>query len=215
MAIIWKKSSNFALDIAPKVLTTTESIVLNLQRRGDASHVLHTYTRACGRVNYMVYGAGSKKKSTAIYSPLSLIEVTADIRADRPLPSVKEARLIYYIPQTADIRRQSVALFVTEILYNTLRHPMQDEQMFDFLAGTIHDIAEAEDIENVHLRFLSGFATVLGIGVNEVDGASLLRMPINRKDRQNLIQEWCDYYQLHLEDFRRPKSIDVLTELFD
>lgn len=196
------------------MLITTSAIVLNLQRRGDTSHVLHAYTRACGRINYMVYGAGSKKKSSAIYAPLSIVELTADIRADKPLPTIKEARLLY-VPEIMDMRRQSVALFIAEVLYHILRHPMQDEALFRFLDTTIHDLNESKDIENVHLRFLSGFANALGIGVNEDADSLLLRVPKNRKDRQSLIEEWCDYYQLHLEDFRRPKSIDVLMELFD
>ncbi len=196
------------------MLITTSAIVLNLQRRSDTSHVLHAYTRACGRINYMVYGAGTKKKSSAIYAPLSIVELTADIRADKPLPTIKEARLLY-VPEIMDMRRQSVALFIAEVLYHILRHPMQDEAMFRFLDTTIHDLNESKDIENVHLRFLSGFANALGIGVNEDADIPLLRVPKNRKDRQSLIEEWCDYYQLHLEDFRRPKSIDVLMELFD
>ena len=196
------------------MLITTPAIVLNLQRRSDTSHVLHTYTRACGRVNYMVYGAGSKKKSSAIYAPLSVVELTADIRADRPLPAVKEARLLY-VPEAMDLRRQSVALFIAEVLYMVLRHPMQDEVVYRFLDATVHDLMEAEDVENVHIRFLSGFANALGIGVNEDEESPLLHVPQNRKDRQSLIEEWCDYYLLHLEDFRRPKSIDVLIELFD
>ena len=196
------------------MLITTSAIVLNLPRRGDTSHVLHAYTRACGRVNYMVYGAGSKKKSSAIYAPLSIVELTADIRPDRPLPAVKEARLIY-VPDVMDMRRQSVALFIAEVLYLILQHPMRDEAVYAFLEKTVHDLMEAEDVENVHLRFLAGFATALGIGINADEESPLLRVPQNRKDRQSLIGEWCDYYQLHLEDFRRPKSIDVLSELFD
>lgn len=196
------------------MLITTPAIVLNLQRRSDTSHVLHAYTRACGRINYMVYGAGSKKKSSAIYAPLSLVELTADIRSDRPLPVIKEARLLY-VPDTMDMRRQSVAMFIAEVLFLILRHPMQDETIYTFLDATVHDLMQSEDIENVHLRFLTGFATALGIGVNSDEESPLLRQPANRKDRQNLIQEWCDYYQLHIEDFRRPKSIDVLMELFD
>ncbi len=196
------------------MLITTPAIVLNFQRRGDQSCVVHAYTRTHGRVNYMVYGAGSKKKSAGIYSPLSIVELTADLRPDRPLPSIKEARLIY-VPTTMDMRRQSIALFIAEVLYRILQHPMQDEKLYDFVERTVHELAEAEDVENVHLRFLAGFATALGIGLNSDEFSPLLRLPVNRKDRQNLIEEWCDYYQLHLEDFRRPKSIDVLMELFD
>ena len=64
------------------MLITTPAIVLNFQRRGDQSCVVHAYTRTHGRVNYMVYGAGSKKKSAGIYSPLSIVELTADLRPD-------------------------------------------------------------------------------------------------------------------------------------
>ena len=196
------------------MLITTPAIVLSLQRCGDASHILHAYTRACGRINYMVYGAGSKKKPSSIYSPLSVVELTADIRQDRPLPAVKEARLLY-VPDELDMCRQSIALFIAEILYRILQHPMQDEKIYNFIETSIHDLMDAEDVENVHLRFLAGFASVLGIGVDAEEECALLRIPTNRTDRQKLIDEWCDYYQFHLEDFRRPKSIDVLMELFD
>lgn len=44
------------------MLTTTEAIVLSLQPYSDKAHILHAFTRAGGRVNYVVYGLGRKKK---------------------------------------------------------------------------------------------------------------------------------------------------------
>ena len=197
------------------MVQTTEAIVLNLQRHTDRAQIVHAYTRAGGRVNYMVYGAGSKKKPAAVYHPLSLIEITASVTPNMP-PVVQEARLLY-VPrdQTADLRRQSVSLFIAEMLFRTLRHPMTDEAMYDFVAHCAREVWEADDIENVHLRFLIGFATALGIGINEETDAALLVPPCTRHERQTQIRNLCRYYHEHLDDFTEPKSLDVLMELFD
>ena len=43
------------------------AVILSLRPYSDRAHIVHTYTRACGRMNYMVYGLG-KKKSSALYA---------------------------------------------------------------------------------------------------------------------------------------------------
>lgn len=194
---------------------TTHAIVLSLQRHNDREHILHAYTREGGRVNYMVYGAGGKRKPTAMYNPLSVIELTATVKPNMP-PVVKEARLVY-VPQsqTADPRRHAVSLFIAEMMYRTLRHPMTDNAMYKLAEQYAREVWEAEDIENVHLRFLVDFATALGIGITEEADQALLALPHSRKERQTQIRNLCLYYQTHLDDFIEPKSFDVLMELFD
>ena len=106
------------------------AIVLSLQPYSDRAHILHTYTREHGRTNYMLYGLG-KKKSQALYAPLSLLEIAVS-PSSKSLPSLKEAHLAF-VPQHlhTDMRRQTVALFIAEVLYRTLRHPLADEALFD------------------------------------------------------------------------------------
>jgi hypothetical protein len=67
---------------------TTDAIVLSLQPHSDKAHVLHAYTRAGGRVNYMVYGLG-RKHPIGMYMPFSLIQITASNDPLKP-PTVKE-----------------------------------------------------------------------------------------------------------------------------
>ena len=62
--------------------STTDAIVLSLQPHSDKAHVLHAYTRAGGRVNYMVYGLG-KKNAAGKYTPLSIVQLTTDDRSVR------------------------------------------------------------------------------------------------------------------------------------
>ena len=127
------------------------AVILSLRPYSDRAHIVHTYTRACGRMNYMVYGLG-KKKSTGLYAPLSVVEMEVSA-SGRAMESVREAHLAY-IPQriATDMRRQTVALFIAEVLYRTLRHPMGDEGLFDLIAATVRLLDNTEYILTVFRR---------------------------------------------------------------
>ena len=198
-------------------MSTDTAIVLSLQRHSDRAHILHTYTRSSGRMNFLVYGLASKRKPTAQFAPLSVIEITADIRPDRPLPTLKEASPVtQYQSLSNELKpyQTSVALFIAEILFRTLRHPMQDEALFRFLENTVTDLNQAPDIHNVHIRFLIGFAAALGFAISDEDSA-LLRTATTRQDRQLLLHQLCDYLTQHIDGFQTPLSLDVLSEVFD
>ena len=134
--------------------TTTDAIVLSLQPHSDKAHILHAYTRAGGRVNYMVYGLG-KKNSSGKYTPLSIVQLTTDER------SIRTAQLTF-VPATitTNLYKQAIALFMAEILYHVLRHPMQDTPMFDFLEQAIRELDQTTEPQNFHLQFLVNFAAI-------------------------------------------------------
>ena len=122
------------------MLTTTEAIVLSLQPYNDKAHILHAFTRKSGRINYIVYGIG-RKKSAAQYAPLSLVELTADMQPNRSFQTLRQTRLTYIPTQLpTDLRRRTVALFLAEILYRTLRHPMEDPALFDYLSDMTQEL---------------------------------------------------------------------------
>lgn len=189
------------------------AVILSLRLYSDRAHIVHTYTRACGRMNYMVYGLG-KKKSSGLYAPLSVVEMEVSA-SGRAMESVKEAHLAY-IPQriATDMRRQTVALFIAEVLYRTLRHPMTDEGLFDMIASTVRLLDSTEQPENVHLAFLIRLAEQLGFAINEEDHPELVGLPEDRKGRQEQLRGLCKYFAQHIDGWQDPLSMDVLTEVF-
>lgn len=204
------------------MLTTTDAIVLSLQPHSDKAHVLHAYTRAGGRINYMVYGLG-KKKSAGTYSPLSIVQITTDNK------SIRTAQLSY-VPTsiTTDPYKRTIALFLSEVLYSVLRHPMMDEPMFDFLVASIKELdslpassnpltlSSPNPLPNFHLQFLIDFAAKLGFAIPE--GNPLTHSsthPLTRKERQAALRALCDYFEEHVETWQSPRSLDVLMEVFD
>lgn len=189
------------------------AVILSLRPYSDRAHIVHTYTRACGRMNYMVYGLG-KKKSSGLYAPLSVVEMEVSA-SGRAMESVKEAHLAY-IPQriATDMRRQTVALFIAEVLYRTLRHPMTDEGLFDMIASTVRLLDSTEQPENVHLAFLIRLAEQLGFAINEEEHPELVGLPEDRKGRQEQLRGLCKYFAQHIDGWQDPLSMDVLTEVF-
>ena len=200
------------------MLSTTDAIVLSLQPHSDKAHILHAYTRVGGRVNYMVYGLG-RKHAIGNYTPFSLIQITADNHPSKP-SVVKEVTPLIRGQWTlaqgqSPIVKQTIALFLSEVLFHTLRHPMPDEAMFDFIAQSVRDLDADTQPQNFHLQFLVGFAEQLGFAINSAEHADLLSLPQTRTERQHQLRCLCSYFNEHVETWSEPRSLDVLMEIFD
>ena len=190
------------------MLTTTDAIVLSLQPHSDKAHLLHAYTRAGGRVNYMVYGLG-RKNAAGMYMPLSLIQITATNDPTKP-PTIKEVCQRSGLSGEAGLYKQTIRLFIAEILHHVLRHPMPDEPMFDFIEQSIRELDSQEDVQNFHVQFLIDFAGKLGFAMEKEPA-----MPTNRKERQETLRALCNYFEEHVDTWQNPRSMDVLMEVFD
>lgn len=186
------------------MLSTTDAIVLSLQPQSDKAHLLHAYTREGGRVNYKVYGLG-RKNTAGKYSPLSIVQLTTDAH------SIRTAQLTF-VPATlvTDPYKRAIVLFISEVLYHVLRHPMTDEPMFDFLTAAIQDLDQSTEPQNFHLTFLIDLAAKLGFAMEKEPV-----MPHTRKERQQTLQDLCTYFEEHVETWQNPKSLDILMEVFD
>ncbi len=145
---------------------TDEAIVLHLSKYSDKASILHVYTRQHGRMAYMVYGLHSKsgKARAAVFEPMAHIEITANHTPNKQIQQLKEAHLHFIAPETrTDMRRRTVSLFLAEILYRTLLHPMADEPLFAWLVEQIQALEQTAEPENLHLHFLLGLTEFLGI----------------------------------------------------
>ena len=194
------------------MLSTTDAIVLSLQPQSDKAHILHAYTRAGGRVNYKVYGLG-RKHPIGMYMPLSLIRITADYPANG-LPTIRETTSLSAKRSWSDLEaglyKQTVSLFISEVLYHVLRHPMTDEPMYDFIEQAVQALDQTDQPQNFHLQFLIAFAAKLGFAMEQEPD-----LPRTRKERQEVLQQLCTYFKEHVETWENPRSLDVLMEVFD
>lgn len=207
---------------------TTEAIVLGLKKHSDKMSLLQVYTKAEGRLALQVYGAHGKHKIKAAYQPLSIVELTYSVNPSKPFATVDTIDPVFLPEQVyADIRRQSIALFVTEMLMLTLTHPQQDEPIYEFLDDFVHELNGNPAPENLHINFMMQFAELLGIGSPEISSqqsaisnqqsaiSDQQSAVSNRRTRQEILRQLCNYYLEHVDSFRLPKSLDILIEVFD
>lgn len=190
------------------------AIVLSLTKYSDTGCIAHLYTAEQGRMQHAVYG----NKYKGMLRPLSIVEFTTSKRKNAPqqMGNISSTSLLY-TPQllATDVRRQCVAMFIAEILSSTLRHPMSDQPLFDWLCEVIKHLDTDTDISNLHLHFLIEYANHLGVGIDDTEHPEWYKAPSSRQERQQRLRELCLYYSEHIEEFSTPKSLDVLMEVFD
>ena len=190
------------------------AIVLSLNKYSDTGSIVHLYTAEYGRMQYVVYG----NKYKGFLRPLSIIEFTSTKMKNAPyqMGTLSSVSMLY-TPQklTIEVQRQCIAIFIAEILNTTLRHPMSDKPLYEWLCHVIQLLDKEEDISNLHLQFLMDYTTYMGIGIDYEEHPDWFNVPTNRQERQQRLRELCKYYEDHIEDFRIPKSLEVLIEVFD
>ena len=148
------------------MLHTTKGIVLHHFKYGEKSVIAKIYTQKRGLQSYILNGVRNKKsKNKAVYlQPLSLIEINGFHKEKSGLQKVKNIQLD--VPFTSipfNINKSSIAFFVAEVLYKSIKEEESNEQLFDFLHNTIQvlDLKE-NNFNNFHLLFLAHLSKYLG-----------------------------------------------------
>lgn len=148
----------------------TKGIVLRTMKYSDKASIVTIYTRDYGRMSYMAYGMYGKKSAAkaANFLPLSLIEITAPHHPNREIQTIKEVRTSESLPNIhQNPIKSSIALFVAELLYKTLKHPEPEIDLFDFVQDAILKLNNLDaGIANFHLVFSMQLCQFLGIQPN-------------------------------------------------
>lgn len=144
---------------------TTPALVLALRKYSDKAMLLSVFTLSHGRQEMMLYGVGSKKAGRGIYTAMREIEITYDEQAGRTIHTLKEASATgegLSIESLNDIRKNSIAQFMAEVLYRAIRLPMTDEVLYEYLKNTLRNLNEAEEVEEIPQRFIEGLNKTMG-----------------------------------------------------
>lgn len=147
---------------------STEGIVVRQTRYGDHGLVLNIYTRLEGMRSFMLRGGlkqGGKFRSSCFF-PLSQVEISYSRGKQQTtaLPFLREAKLVYpYRKMYSDIRKSSVAMFLSEAMARFITQSEQDEIFYDKISLALRhfDSAEGSSAE-FHLFFLLELCDALG-----------------------------------------------------
>jgi DNA repair protein RecO (recombination protein O) len=148
------------------MLNKTRAIVLHHIKYSESSIIVTFYTEKYGRVSCMVNGIHSKKARFPItlFQPLSLLEMDFYYRSNRELQRIKDVSFACnYLTIPFNISKSTIALFLAEVLYLTLREEESNPILFAYLFHSFQ-LFDARDtgISNFHIWFMLHFSKYLG-----------------------------------------------------
>jgi DNA repair protein RecO (recombination protein O) len=235
---------------------TTRGIVFNKIKYAESSLVVKIFTEEVGLQSYLVKGVNSKnaRLKPSLFQPLSLLEMVVYHKTSHGLQHIKEARIDYpwqHIPFSPE--KQSILMFLDEILYKTIRHETPDKELFQWIYHTLvwFDLEE-KNFLNFHLFFLMQLTRFLGFSPKKetfetttqpffdmqeghfvqhkpfhpyylegqqaalffqlmqtgLDGLKTFK--INNTQRRSMLDALLTFYQLHLPELGKIKSLEVL-----
>ena len=145
----------------------TPAIVIHCQKYSDKAVILHTYTRSNGRLNLMVYG-GKKKGNIRglIGTPLAMVEIEYENKPGQEMHTLHSIAPLF-LPQPQNSEQQLISMLISEVIYKTLKQPMADERVYQFLEESIVRLNRPDELKEGSVfvkEFLETLSALLGYG---------------------------------------------------
>ena len=145
----------------------TKGIVLHRLKYSDSSIIANIYTEKFGKQAYIVYKSKSKnsKTRTNLLQPFYILDMQVYHKETGNLQKIKEFSLDSHLNSIPfDIKKNTISLFLSEVLYKVLKENEPDELLFSFLENSISILDLSENgISNFHVLFLLKLCRFLGI----------------------------------------------------
>lgn len=194
------------------MLHTTKGIVIHHIKYAEKSVIAKIYTQKYGLQSYILNGVRNKKaKNKAVYlQPLSLVEINALQKENKGLQRVKNIGLnVPFVSIPFNINKSSIAFFIAEILYKSIKEEEANDSLFKFLHNSIQilDLKE-ENYNNFHLLFLAHLTKHLGFHPQ-------ITRPKKNSSFYFDLQEGCfTNLQPHHQAFIEPPISTLLSKVF-
>lgn len=179
--------------IKESVQVTSKAIVLTSLKYGDNNLIAKTYTAQAGLQSFMLRGILKSRKGklkVAHFQPLTQLEFVANLSPSGKLGYVKEAVISYpYTTIHTDIRKSTIAMFLSEMLSQSISQEEPDLPLFRYLEASLQWLDQHDNIANFHIHFLVGLTRYLGFYPDRteqkapffdmIEGAFCRQLPLN------------------------------------
>jgi DNA repair protein RecO (recombination protein O) len=148
------------------MLHSTPGIVLHTIKYGDSGIVARVLTRNLGLQSYLVQGVRKSRSRirASIFQPLNLVDMEVYHKETSRLHRIKEIQIKDPLANLGnDIRKTSLALFISELLLHAFRHQEINTEGFDFIYKAIIRLDEQDsNLATFHIIFMLQLSKYLG-----------------------------------------------------
>lgn len=153
------------------MLHKTRGIVLRTVKYGDTSAIVNIFTELFGVQSYMVNGVRSSKPKARgnLLQPGNILDLVVYHYEQKSIQRIAEFKLGYiYTSLHFNIVKNTVALYMIELLQKSLREPEQHTEMYYFAEQSLQalDNAPLAIAANIPLYFTLKLAEHLGFRLN-------------------------------------------------
>lgn len=143
--------------------THSKGIVLRSIDYGETNAIVRIFTHNHGLRSFIVRGVKGKRRKMGYLQPLSLIEIEYHFHKRRDLSVAGNIRFLEGFHNIQEHpHKRMVALFLAEVLNETLKSDQSDEPLFDFIYSRLL-LFDLEDWNaNFYLFFLASMTRFLG-----------------------------------------------------
>jgi DNA repair protein RecO (recombination protein O) len=152
----------------------TKGIILRSIKYGETSLVLTLFTELFGLQSYIVNGVRtvSKKGSSksVFFQPSAILDLVVYHNEFKNLQRIKEYKWAHlYQHIFSDVRKNSVALFMVELLMKCLKQPEPNPELFYFAEDALVHLDKSGDrvAANFPLFFALHLAVFFGFRIND------------------------------------------------
>lgn len=151
------------------MIHATKGIVLRTVKYGDTSIITTVYTELFGVQSYIVKGVRQSSKTSAgkasFFQPAAMLDMEVYHNEQKQLQFIKEYQWSYlYEKVLFDVVRNTVAMFVIELLQHTLKQPEANPELFYLIEDTLKQLDKGTDTltGNLPLYFTLHLGSELG-----------------------------------------------------
>jgi DNA repair protein RecO (recombination protein O) len=152
------------------MLFQCKAIVLRTLKFNETSLIVHLYTQNYGKQVYLLKGVRKPNKSGIskgnIFIPGHQLNIVAQHQSNKQFQILKEYTPDFYNTNFVfDIKRQTVSLFIIEVLDKCATEPEANDDLYFFAEHLLQSISNADDVTLsylpiyfiIHLSRLLGF----------------------------------------------------------
>jgi len=152
------------------MIYTTKGIVLRTVKYGETSVVASIFTEMFGLQSYIINGVRSQAKTSKahFFQPSSMLEMQVYHSDLKNLQRIKELKWsLIYKSILSNVTKNTVALFMVELLQKCLKQPEANADLFYFCEDAFIqlDIAKDEVTGNFPIYFALQLAYFMGFGL--------------------------------------------------
>lgn len=219
------------------MMVKTRGVVLHTIRYSDKSLISEVFTEQYGALSFVVRVPNQRKSvmKNVLLSPLTLLDIDFDYRERVRLQKLTEVHVCEpYASLPYHPLKQTIALFLGEFLFHTLRDEGPNASLYAFLHHSLLWLdAASQGFVNFPVALLLHLSRFLGIWPTEEEARAmltpeeqpfvplLLRMDFNnmhrfrftRDQKTRLLDALNAYYRRHVAGFPDLRSMAILREV--